>query len=41
MANKSKKKENPLKVFGTLEGVLKAAVAGNPKPVKKKKKAKK
>jgi hypothetical protein len=34
------KKEKPLKIYGTLDDVLKVAVAGNPKPNKPKKKKK-
>ena len=35
-----KKKDAPLKIFGSLEDVLKASVQGNPKPVKTGKKKK-
>lgn len=38
--NKKIKKETPLKINGSFEDVIRAAVSGNPKPNKKKRKTK-
>lgn len=40
MLAKKKNRKKPLKIYGTLDDVLKAAVKGNPKPNKPKKRKK-